>query len=79
MHGASGLPETMIKRSIELGICKFNVNTEVRNAYMRGLHTHLTAGGTLPKDMIALMTDAIQAMQDVVIEKMELYGSVGKA
>ncbi|NDJ62418.1 MAG: class II fructose-bisphosphate aldolase [Chloroflexi bacterium] len=79
MHGASGLPEAMIKRSIELGICKFNVNTEVRNAYVRGLHDHVTAGDQLPKDMIALMNAAIEAMQAVVMAKMMLFGCAGKA
>lgn len=34
LHGASGLSETMISRSIQLGVCKFNVNTEVREAYL---------------------------------------------
>ncbi|MGB8701835.1 MAG: class II fructose-bisphosphate aldolase, partial [Thermosynechococcaceae cyanobacterium] len=37
LHGASGLPEWMISQSIYSGVCKFNVNTEVRQAYMQSL------------------------------------------
>lgn len=29
LHGSSGIPESSIKKAIELGICKFNINTEV--------------------------------------------------
>lgn len=79
MHGASGLPLEQVSHSVELGIRKFNVNTEVRNAYMQGLHDHLTAGTTLPKNALSLHQDVIDAMKAVVIEKMQLFGSVGKS
>jgi tagatose 1,6-diphosphate aldolase GatY/KbaY len=77
LHGASGLPRAMVRRSIELGVRKFNVNTEVRGAYIASLKQKFE----LPKtpDLIDLMRDAIQAMQNVVAEKLELFGSVGKA
>lgn len=79
MHGASGLPLDQVKHSVELGIRKFNVNTEVRNAYMQGLHDHLTASENLPKNALALNQAAIDAMKTVLIEKMELFGSVDKS
>ncbi len=77
LHGASGLPREMVRRSVELGVRKFNVNTEVRGAYIESLKTKLQ----LPKtpDLMDLMHEAIQAMQIVVAEKLELFGSVGKA
>ncbi len=37
LHGASGLPPAQISQAIALGICKFNVNTEVREAYLGAL------------------------------------------
>src|SRR6266498_2575588 len=37
LHGASGLPAPMVRRAIELGVCKLNVNTEVRDAYLAAL------------------------------------------
>ncbi len=77
MHGASGLPESMIQHSIELGICKFNVNTEVREAYLASLKADLG----LPKapDLVQLMQHAVDAMQRVVRSKLLLFGSAGKA
>ena len=40
LHGASGLPDDMLRRAIRAGICKFNVNTEVRAAAVRGVARH---------------------------------------
>lgn len=77
LHGASGLPPSMISKSIELGVCKFNVNTEVRQAYLRSLKDQLNT--TKMPDLLDLTADAIAAMQTVVSEKLQLFGSVGKA
>lgn len=72
LHGASGLPKELVKTCIELGVRKFNVNTEVRKAYMDSL----TNPG---KDLVNVMTSAKDAMKAVVVEKMRLFGSSGKA
>lgn len=77
LHGASGLPAAMIVRSIELGVCKFNVNTEVRQAYMQALKIEIC--GDSPKDLLEIAGEAISAMQEVITEKLILFGSVGKA
>lgn len=77
LHGASGLPESMITQSIQLGVCKFNVNTEVRQAYMQALKDEIC--GTSPKDLLEIAGVTITAMQQVIAQKLELFGSVGKA
>ncbi|MDX2256078.1 MAG: class II fructose-bisphosphate aldolase [Pseudanabaenaceae cyanobacterium bins.39] len=77
LHGASGLPKEMIVRSMQLGVCKFNVNTEVRQAYMQALKQEIC--GESPKDLLEIAGEAIAAMQDVIMEKLSLFGSVGKA
>jgi tagatose 1,6-diphosphate aldolase GatY/KbaY len=77
LHGASGLPAAAITRAIGLGVCKFNVNTEVRGAYLATLRERLT--GPAPVDVPDLMRDAITAMRAVVAEKLALFGSVGRA
>ncbi|HEY7493959.1 MAG TPA: class II fructose-bisphosphate aldolase [Candidatus Tectomicrobia bacterium] len=77
LHGTSGLPEAMVHRAMTLGVCKFNVNTEVREAYMQTLHTRLQAPA--PPDLLELMQSVETAMQAVVAEKLRLFGSVGKA
>jgi tagatose 1,6-diphosphate aldolase GatY/KbaY len=77
LHGASGLPGSMIAQSIQLGVCKFNVNTEVRQAYMEALKAEIcTPEG---KDLLEVTAGAIAAMQSVIVEKLELFGSAGKA
>jgi len=77
LHGASGLPAPMISKSIELGVCKFNVNTEVRQAYMMTIGSEAC---TAPKaDLLPCMEESIAAMQDVITEKMKLFGSANKA
>lgn len=51
---------------------KFNVNTEVRKAYMDALSSPKT-------DLVHVMAAAKDAMKAVVAEKMHLFGSAGKA
>jgi tagatose 1,6-diphosphate aldolase GatY/KbaY len=77
LHGASGLPESAVRRSIELGVCKFNVNTEVREAYNQSLKADLTSAK--PPDLAALMQNAVDAMKAVVSAKIRLFGSKSKA
>lgn len=54
------------------GVRKFNVNTEVRKAYMECLSEP-------KKDLVDVMLSAKEAMKAVVAEKMHLFGSAGKA
>lgn len=72
LHGASGLPKGLIKECIERGVRKFNVNTEVRKAYMDSLKNP-------NKDLVHVMASAREAMKSVVAEKIHLFGSAGKA
>ncbi|KAL7099172.1 hypothetical protein ACP275_09G066400 [Erythranthe tilingii] len=72
LHGASGLGENIIKECIKLGVRKFNVNTEVRKAYMESLTS-------IGKDLVHVMESSKEAMKAVVAEKMLLFGSAGKA
>ncbi|KAM6557353.1 hypothetical protein CsatB_004372 [Cannabis sativa] len=72
LHGASGLSEELIKECTERGVRKFNVNTEVRKAYMDSL-------GSPKKDLVHVMASAKEAMKSVIAEKMHLFGSAGKA
>lgn len=77
LHGASGLSESMVHRSIDCGVRKFNVNTEVREAYLVALRTSLQMDKKL--DLLDIMNQAILAMQEVVASKMQLFRSSGKA
>ncbi len=57
---------------IELGVRKFNVNTEVRGAYMKALKAP-------KKDLVDMMESAKIAMQEVIIDKIRMFSSSGKA
>ncbi|KAF8723676.1 hypothetical protein HU200_021638 [Digitaria exilis] len=72
LHGASGLPHERVQECINLGVRKFNVNTEVRNSYLESLKKP-------EKDLIQVMASAKEAMKAVVAEKLHLFGSAGKA
>jgi len=77
LHGASGLPVKMIQQSIELGVCKFNVNSEVRKKYLQFWREY---GQTQSKsDLLDCQKAVTEAMQEIIAEKMRLFGSAGKA
>jgi tagatose 1,6-diphosphate aldolase GatY/KbaY len=77
LHGASGLPDTMVREAIRHGVAKINVNTELREAYVAALRARLSAGA--PADVTDLMGAAVAAMQALVAAKLELFGSAGRA
>ena len=82
LHGCTGIPEDMIKKAISLGVSKINVNTECQLAFQEATRAYIEAGKDLegkgfdPRKLLAPGTEAIKA---TVKEKMELFGSVGKA
>jgi fructose-bisphosphate aldolase class II len=82
LHGGTGIPEDMIKQAISLGVAKINVNTECQLSFASATRTYIEAGKDLqgkgfdPRKLLAPGADAIKA---TVKEKMELFGSVGKA
>lgn len=77
LHGASGLPDDMIQKSIQLGVCKFNVNTEVRTAYLNSMR-QIIAGSEKP-ELVPIIQKSVESMKRVIAGKLELFGSVGKA
>lgn len=82
LHGGTGIPEDMIKKAISLGVAKINVNTECQLAFAAATREYVEAGKDLqgkgfdPRKLLAPGAEAIKA---TVKEKMELFGSVGKA
>ncbi len=76
LHGASGLPQDQIHRSIDLGITKFNVNTEVRAAYVEALRAGVAQGD---KDLLDFAERAVSRMQEVVVGKLRLFQSAQRA
>ena len=82
LHGGTGIPADMIKRAIELGVSKINVNTECQLAFAAATRKYIEEGKDLQGkgfDPRKLLAPGAQAIKDTVKEKMELFGSVGKA
>ena len=82
LHGGTGIPADMIKKAISLGVAKINVNTECQLSFADATRKYIEAGKDLegkgfdPRKLLAPGAEAIKA---TVKEKMELFGSVGKA
>jgi len=82
LHGGTGIPEDMIKKAISLGVAKINVNTECQLSFAAATRKYVEEGKDLqgkgfdPRKLLAPGTEAIKA---TVKEKMELFGSIGKA
>ncbi len=82
LHGGTGIPADMIKKAITLGVSKINVNTECQLAFAAATREYIEAGKDLEGkgfDPRKLLAPGAHAIKDTVKEKMELFGSVGKA
>ena len=82
LHGGTGIPDDMIKKAIDLGVSKINVNTECQLVFAAATREYIEAGkdqqgkGFDPRKLLAPGTEAIKAK---VKEKILLFGSDGKA
>ena len=82
LHGGTGIPADMIKKAISLGVSKINVNTECQLAFAEATRKYVEAGKDLEGkgfDPRKLLAPGYEAIKATVKEKMELFGSVGKA
>lgn len=77
LHGASGLADGMVHASIRRGIVKLNVNTEIRQAFLGSMRERFMQDP--PPDLVDLLEGAVEAMTQVVADKLHLFGSVNKA
>ena len=82
LHGGTGIPADMIKKAISLGVAKINVNTECQLSFAAATREYIEAGkdqqgkGYDPRKLLA---PGFEAIKGTVKEKLELFGSVGKA
>jgi len=82
LHGGTGIPAEMVKKAITLGVSKVNVNTECQLAFAAATRKYIEDGkdqqgkGFDPRKLLA---PGVEAIKETVKEKMELFGSVGKA
>ena len=82
LHGGTGIPAEMVKKASTLGVAKVNVNTECQLAFQEATRKYIEAGKDLEGkgfDPRKLLNPGFEAIKATVKEKMELFGSVGKA
>lgn len=82
LHGGTGIPADMIKKAIGLGVSKINVNTECQLSFAAATREYIEAGKDLAGkgfDPRKLLAPGFEAIKATVKEKMELFGSVGRA
>ncbi len=76
LHGGSGIPDEMIKRTIELGINKVNYATELRAAATKAVRAALVDESIIdPKKYMGKARDAVR---ELCLHKIDVCGSRGK-
>ncbi len=77
LHGASSTPPQRIKRAIEFGVAKINIDTDVRMAFNNSIRDFLEKHPDVydPRDILIAASDGIKK---VVAHKMQLFGSADK-
>jgi len=78
LHGASGIPDESVKQAIKAGICKINIDTEIRKAFVRGIGIILKENPN-EIDPRKILGKAKTEMKKAVREKIRLFGCNNKA
>ncbi len=78
LHGSSGVPADSIKKAIEAGINKINIDTDLRIAFTTAMKDFLKKNPD-NIDPRKILTPAREAMKEVIKEKIILFGSNGRA
>lgn len=78
LHGGSGVPDEAIRKSIQAGVGKINVNTENQVAFTKTIREVL-GGNAEVIDPRKYLTPARDAMVQVIREKIRLFGSNNQA
>jgi fructose-bisphosphate aldolase class II len=78
LHGASGIGDEAIRKAVSLGICKINIDTELRQAFTKAVQ-EVVHSKPQEFDPRKLLGPAREAMKEVVRAKMRLFGSAGRA
>lgn len=78
LHGGSGTPLHYFEDAARIGVSKININSDIRYAFRKGLEKVLAEN---PDEyaVVKLMPQVYQAVQAVVEEKINAFGSAGKA
>ena len=78
LHGGSGTPAHYFEEAAKIGVSKININSDMRYAFRKSLEKVLAEN---PDEyaIVKLMPEVYGAVQAVVEEKIQSFGSAGKA
>ncbi|MEA4925170.1 MAG: class II fructose-1,6-bisphosphate aldolase [Syntrophomonadaceae bacterium] len=78
LHGSSGVPDEAVRKAIKLGVCKVNIDTNIREAFVGEMRRRMEAdpGEIDPRKLLGPARDAAVA---IIREKIRIFGSAGKA
>jgi len=77
LHGGSGVPEKDIRLAIKNGICKINIDTDIRQCFIASVN-EITKHKNPPDDPRDLMIEVMLDVQKIIEDKINLFGSAGK-
>lgn len=77
LHGGSGIADAKIKKSIKQGVNIINIGTDIKVAFSQTL-INTCVHNKKETDPRVLLTPSIQAVEDVVADKMKVFGSAGQ-
>ena len=78
LHGASDVPDELVKKAIELGICKVNVATDLKIPFSDAVKKYFIDNPTA-NDPRKYMTPGKEAMKAIVKHKIMVCGSNNRA
>jgi fructose-bisphosphate aldolase class II len=78
LHGGSGTPAHFFQQAAKIGVSKININSDMRFTFRRTLEKVL-ADHPDEYAVVKLMPEVYEAVQVVVEEKIDAFGSAGKA
>ena len=78
LHGGTGIPDYQIKKAIECGTTKINVNTELQIAWTKGVREFLN-NDDKTYDPRKVIKSGEASMKQAIKDKVELFGSLNKA
>ncbi|QGG47084.1 class II fructose-1,6-bisphosphate aldolase [Heliorestis convoluta] len=78
LHGSSGVPDEDIRRAIEIGVRKVNIDTNLREAFTEGVREVISQKPN-EIDPRKILGPAKERMSEIIREKIRLFGSSNKA
>ncbi len=78
LHGSSGVPDEAITKAIELGVCKVNIDTNIREAFV-GQMRQVLVNNAEEIDPRKILGPAREATVEIIREKIRLFKSSGQA